>query len=171
MRYVLDANVFIEAFQRYYAFDLAPAFWELLITLADQGHLLSVDRVKRELTKRQDDLSRWAQTKFAPYFVSTQDPLVLQEYRTIIQWANSQNHRFRPAAINEFAQVERADAWVIAYAKAYGFVVVTEERYNPMTRKKILIPVVCHTFNIPYLNTFDLLRNFGIRFSLTSRQG
>ena len=26
-RHLLDANVFIEAAKRYYAFDLAPSFW------------------------------------------------------------------------------------------------------------------------------------------------
>jgi len=31
--YVLDANVFIEAARRYYAFDIAPKFWDTLIQL------------------------------------------------------------------------------------------------------------------------------------------
>ena len=30
-RYVLDANVFIEAHQRYYALDVCPGFWLALI--------------------------------------------------------------------------------------------------------------------------------------------
>jgi hypothetical protein len=29
--YVLDADVFIEASRRYYAFDIAPKFWDSLI--------------------------------------------------------------------------------------------------------------------------------------------
>ena len=27
LQYILDANVFIEAYKRYYAFDLCPGFW------------------------------------------------------------------------------------------------------------------------------------------------
>jgi hypothetical protein len=29
--FVLDANVFIEAHRRYYAFDIAPLFWTMVI--------------------------------------------------------------------------------------------------------------------------------------------
>ena len=28
MKYLLDSNVFIEAKNRYYAFDICPGFWE-----------------------------------------------------------------------------------------------------------------------------------------------
>lgn len=45
IKYVLDANVFIEAARRYYAFDLAPAFWRALIKHAIQGRVLSIDRI------------------------------------------------------------------------------------------------------------------------------
>lgn len=44
--YVLDANVFIEAARRYYAFDLAPKFWDSLIEQVDCGVIESIDRVK-----------------------------------------------------------------------------------------------------------------------------
>lgn len=30
MKYCLDANVFVEAHRRYYAFDIAPPFWRAL---------------------------------------------------------------------------------------------------------------------------------------------
>lgn len=30
VKFLLDANVFIEAYRRYYSFDIAPSFWELL---------------------------------------------------------------------------------------------------------------------------------------------
>jgi len=166
MGYVLDANVFIEAYQRYYAFDLVPGFWDLLINLAKQGYILSIDRVKRELEQRQDALAQWAQNEFEPYFMTTNDGGVLQEYGHLIQWAVKHNNRFRQSAINEFAQDNKADAWVIAYAKAYGHIVVTEEKYDPNARKKIPIPVACKDFNVPYTNTFDMLRSLRIRFTI-----
>lgn len=31
--YLLDANVLMEAARRYYAFDIAPGFWQALIQL------------------------------------------------------------------------------------------------------------------------------------------
>jgi len=50
--YVLDANVFIEAAQRYYAFDLAPGFWQALLDHAKDGRIQSIDRVSVELSTR-----------------------------------------------------------------------------------------------------------------------
>ena len=49
--YVLDANVFIEAAHRYYAFDLAPRFWESLEHHAANGRVRSIDRVRQELER------------------------------------------------------------------------------------------------------------------------
>lgn len=59
--FVLDANVFIEAARRYYAFDLAPGFWESLIHYAKNGRIRSIDRVKQELERGKDQLAEWGQ--------------------------------------------------------------------------------------------------------------
>lgn len=31
-KFVLDVNVFMEAHQRYYSFDIVPSFWDLLVS-------------------------------------------------------------------------------------------------------------------------------------------
>ncbi|HOV61693.1 MAG TPA: DUF4411 family protein, partial [Candidatus Hydrogenedentes bacterium] len=69
--FLLDASVFIQAAQRYYAFDLAPGFWEALITHAEKQDLCSIDRVRDELLRGNDDLAEWAREKFRDYFMST----------------------------------------------------------------------------------------------------
>lgn len=48
-RFVLDTNVLVEAHRRYYAFDIVPSFWRVLIELADKGYIISIDKVKNEL--------------------------------------------------------------------------------------------------------------------------
>ncbi|HOB44367.1 MAG TPA: DUF4411 family protein [Bacillota bacterium] len=62
--YVLDANVFIQAATQYYAFDRVPSFWEGLIWHADNGRVHSIDRVRDELKKGNDDLWSWAHDHF-----------------------------------------------------------------------------------------------------------
>jgi len=57
--YVLDANVFIEAARRYYAFDVAPAFWNGLVHHAARGGIKSIDKIKQELERVSDDLADW----------------------------------------------------------------------------------------------------------------
>ena len=62
---------------------------------------------------------------------------------------------------SEFAS--NADAWLIAYAKAEGGPLVTRESYNCEKRNWILIPVACEAFSVHYVNTFDMLRQLGVK--------
>jgi hypothetical protein len=73
--YVLDANVFIEAARRYYAFDIAPAFWQALINFASSGRVISIDRVKAELDRGNDELTEWVDGQFHQWFNSTNDQM------------------------------------------------------------------------------------------------
>jgi len=61
--YLFDANVFITAARLYYAFDLAPGFWEWLAAQGDAGNIGSIPRVKAELTGSTDPLSEWAKAR------------------------------------------------------------------------------------------------------------
>lgn len=79
--YVLDANVFIEASRRYYAFDLAPGFWSSLIHHANSGRIKSIDRIKQELERGKDDLTEWINHNFHEAFASTNDADILDSYR------------------------------------------------------------------------------------------
>ena len=76
--YVLDANVFIEAARRYYAFDIAPRFWQILIDHASSGQVFSLDHVKAELMRGKDELAKWAKNDFHESFVSTENDEVIK---------------------------------------------------------------------------------------------
>lgn len=159
-KYILDANVFIEAKRRYYAFNLCPGFWDSLLHHNSMGNLESIDYVKKELLEGKDDLATWSK-KIPSLFASTDNKFVLTDYGAIIQWTQSQEH-FRDAAKSEFAS--GVDAWVVAYAKANNATVVTQEVSAPKSRKDIKIPDVCNHFDIKYTNTFDMLQKLGISF-------
>jgi hypothetical protein len=45
-RYVLDANVFIEAHQTYYGFDICPGFWRVLADHHTGKRVCSIDRIR-----------------------------------------------------------------------------------------------------------------------------
>jgi len=66
-KFVMDTNVFIEAYKRYYSFDIAPSFWNALVQHAENGHIISIDRVKQEMNSfhKEDELSKWANEHFA----------------------------------------------------------------------------------------------------------
>lgn len=156
--YVLDANVFIEAAKRYYAFDIVPPFWNKLIALAEDGYILSIDRVKVELIRA--DLETWANENFHRYFASTSEQDVIDAYRNVITWSQAQS-QYTDGAKAEFAGV--ADGWLIAYALSKGCTVVTHEQPSPNSKRKIKIPDACRAHEIPYIDTFQMLRMLGIK--------
>lgn len=160
--YLLDANVFIEAHRRYYSFDIVPSFWGNLKSLAQTSRICSIDKIQNELcpvTDNPDLLHQWTSEEFNEYFKSVEEYDVLASYGEIQSWSASSEH-FTDEAKREFAR--NADAWIVAYAKAKGYTVVTHEGYNPQKRNRILIPVACEAFNIPYTDTFNMLRDLNI---------
>lgn len=164
MKYLLDADVFITAKNTYYPFDVVPGFWECLDEFSTVKTIGSIDKVKEELARGKDELSDWVDKHLSPAFVSTNNPDIIEPYARIINWVEG-NSQFKPSAKSDFAA--GSDGWLIAYAKANGCVVVTNEAFNPEIKKKVPIPNVCRQFNVSYINTFELLKELGVKFVLT----
>jgi len=160
--FLLDANVFIEAKRRYYAFDLCPGFWEALIWQHRENRIKSIDRVKRELERGGNDLGAWVSTSMPEScFASTDDADVAGHFGQMAIWVQGQA-QFNPEAKAEFAAA--ADGWLIAYAKTYDLVLVTHETFAPEVRRKVPIPNVCKAFGVDYTDTFQMLRELGVVF-------
>ena len=161
-KYLLDANVFIEAKRRYYAFDVCPGFWECLVWHHQGACVQSIDRVKQELERGGDDLQRWVESVMPETcFGSTDDPSVTSEFAPILTWVQGQR-QFFPEAKAEFAS--NTDGWLIAYAKAKGMVLVTHEVLSRDARRSVPIPNVCEVFGVVYVDTFEMLRDLEAKF-------
>jgi len=169
-RYVLDANVFIEAKDRYYGFNLCPGFWKALVVEHKSKRVFSIDKVRDELAGRGDHLSIWTKdTETVPdtFFKATQDQAVIAAFQDMVTWVDSEP-QFAPAAKAEFASV--ADGWVIAYAKVNGLIVVTHEEYAADVKKKVPIPNVCLEFDVDYVNTFKMREDLQVTFILSTKR-
>jgi len=162
MEYVLDSNVFMEAARRYYAFDLAPKFWESLVHHAANGRLESIERIKQEIERGNDELAIWTTSQFSDAFASTDEEDVTESYSEVMSWVQAQD-QFSDAAKADFAA--GADGWLVAYAKAKERIVLTHEVLNPDIIRKVPIPNVCEAFGVSYVNTFEMLRELGVRFA------
>ncbi len=161
-RFLLDTNVFIEAKRFYYAFDICPGFWASLENHHEHDQIISIDRVKGELKDGKDDLCDWAEDTAPPFFfVSTDEEAIVTCYQKVQTYVNGVDRYTRDAKA-EFA--DGADAWLIAYAKVNSMVLVTREQPAPESKKKVKIPDVCSEFGVPYVDTFQMLRELGIRF-------
>ena len=164
-RYLIDTSVFIQAYRAYYSFKLCPGFWHSILSLHKQGLVLSIDRVLDEVCfGDEDELHVWAK-KTVPrdFFSDSTTSEVVKWYADLQQWANDQP-QFHPSAKQEFAW--DADAWLIAYAGAKNFTVVTQEVFSYDIKRRIPIPNVCKSrdFRIPVMDVFTMLERLNVQF-------
>jgi hypothetical protein len=165
--YLLDANVFIEAKRRYYAFDICPGFWDALVVHAENSTVKSIDRIKTielQAGHVDDELKEWANTIIpAEFFAISNEEDVLLRYAEVMAWVENQP-RFVPFAKAEFAQ--SVDGWLIAFAKAKGLILVTHEERRPESKTKVKIPDVCDAVGVQCVDTFQMLRILQTQFIL-----
>jgi hypothetical protein len=160
-KFWLDASVLIEAKRRYYAFDLAPGFWQLLDQQCDAHVIKSPLEVFHELADSGDDLSDWAKARRNGNLFVEPDDAVQEALREIADYVIGY---YSEASANDF--LDGADPWVIAHAKCDGGTVVTLETLVSANSSKAKIPNVCREFDVEYVDTFGMLRELGCSFVL-----
>ncbi|MCY4562799.1 MAG: DUF4411 family protein [Flavobacteriaceae bacterium] len=163
--YLLDSDVLITAKNSYYGFDLCPGFWKSLQYHHNEGNIFSIDKVFQELTrgKKEDNLIKWSKNNLPQdFFKSSDSNEVVNNYRTIINWV--ENRDFKDNAKKRFAS--GADGWLIAYAKTHNATLVTNEKSEPKSKKKVKIPDVCENFDVSYRTVFYMLDALKVQFKL-----
>ncbi|MFM7164647.1 MAG: DUF4411 family protein [Planctomycetaceae bacterium] len=167
-KYLLDANAFIEAKDRYYGFDICPGYWSSLLVQHNYRRLYSIDRISDELHELDDVVKQWIEDKVPDtFFKKTEDQAVIEKFQEMVNWVYSQP-QFTDAARTEFASV--ADGWVIAYAAVNGLIVVTHEQFAPEAKRKVPMPNVCVEFDVEYVDTFSMLRELGETFIRSTKR-
>jgi hypothetical protein len=162
--YVLDADVFITAKNRYYGFDICPGFWASLIHHHALGGVCSIDRVKGELLAGHDteDLVLWVKNDLPQELIgSTNEEPVVTAYRQVISYAPNAIQYSEPA---KAVFAAGADGWLVAYAMVNSLTVVTNEQPRPESRRRILRPDVCSQIKVVYTDTFFMLKDLQIKF-------
>lgn len=159
--YLVDANILIDAKNRYYAFDIAPGFWNWLERARRQNQVISIDAVRDELLLGDDELAVWAHDH-REFFLPI-DQATTTQFAPLLSWVRRQS--YRPAAVNEFT-TDQADFLLIAHAMQHECTVVTLESPSPVARKRVKIPDVCVAMDVPTVNTFAMLRATGAQLHL-----
>ncbi|MDA8116951.1 MAG: DUF4411 family protein [Actinomycetota bacterium] len=160
MRYLLDANVFIQAKNLHYSFDFCPAFWQWIDKEHVNGKVYSIDKVRDELIGGDDALAEWAKRRGIDFFLPP-DNQVLPSFAALSTWAGSGD--YEPGAVSQFLQI--ADYYLVAQAQAHGFAVVTHE-VAANSVKRIKIPNACVAMGVKFLSPYEMLRTEGARFVL-----
>ncbi len=164
--YCLDANVLIQAWQKYYAPEICSDYWDILDQLGKDNIIFIPEEVRNEIVKNptkdaeEDGLSKWLRNSSIPVYKATER--VIKSWQTILQH-NDQHKLLVDSAKNR----SLADPWVIAHALDRKATVVTKEiEITAVKAKKpITIPNVCKNMNIRCIDDHLLAKELGLKFS------
>src|SRR5687768_10261688 len=91
-RYILDANILIQAHQTYYGFDICPGFWLALSRQHEAKRIVSIDKIRTELLALNDPLSDWVKNSVPnTFFKGTADKAVSEAFRDMANWVQGES--------------------------------------------------------------------------------
>lgn len=165
MLYLFDANILVEAHNRYYGLDFAPGFWEFIEREAKRMTLKSNDMVLTELKGYGDAVSKWVDDKKEEIFDISSEEEEIQNY--FIEIANYVNTHPVYSAAEKARFLSGADPWLIAACKYMDATLVTHEVLVPGNSTKVKIPNIASKFDVKIINTFNMIRALSGKFELS----
>jgi uncharacterized protein DUF4411 len=147
--YSIDSSGVLDLF-RYYPPDVFPTIWTQMDLAANGGVIFAIDEVYRELEKKDDVAFQWLKARRT--MVTALDTVIQQRVTSILA--------AHPRLVDTRKNRSSGDPFVIGFAQARGFSVVTGERPSGVLARPN-IPDVCSALNIPCLNVLAMFRNEG----------
>lgn len=163
-RYLLDSDVLIHAKNSYLNPEIAPAFWDWLIEGHAIGMFFSIDKVANELKQgKEDDYLTLFPEVNPSFFLPSNDINSMGEYAklqnwAVTVWAAGKKSASATKGTEAFASDKKADAFLIAYAKAHNFIVVTNEVSDIKDQTNIKLPDAAISIGVAKpISLFNLL--------------
>ena len=157
-KYCLDANVLIQAWQKYYNPKFCPDYWNILIELGKLDKIFIPELVYEEIIRTEDELSKWLKDSKIPIKKIT-EPVTI-----CLQKIYSANPVHKNLVDNINGR-SLADPWIIAHSIYENAIVVTkEEKITTSNSKRIRIPNVCDNMGVRWINDFQFIDEIDIRF-------
>lgn len=158
-KFCLDANVLIQAWQKYYSPSICTSYWGILNELGIRDIIFIPEMVYDEIVRTDDDLSKWLKSSNIP--IRKIDAQVTSCLKEI--YSADPMHKY---LVDNTKARSLADPWVIAHALREGATVVTkEEKVTAVNSTRIKIPNVCEKMNVSWMNDFQLIIELGIVFT------
>jgi len=158
-RYCLDANVLIQAWQKYYSPKICPGYWDVLDSFGILNKVFMPELVYAEIVRTDDDLSKWLKSSKIP--IKKIDERVTKCLKDI--YSADPSHKY---LVDNTKARSIADPWIIAHALSENAIVVTkEEKVTALNSKKIKISNMCEKMKVPWINDFQLIEELGIKFT------
>lgn len=146
MKYLLDANIFMEANRRYYYYKVVPAFWQWL---KDDNDLCTIKTIIEEINAGSDNLHELVDG----IQITDQEQVTDPEDTPLERVLSYVLDRYNKKRI-ELNDNQMNDLTLISVALKQGLIVVTGEKKEDENKKKpeIKIPDVCDGLKIPCEN-------------------
>lgn len=153
MMFTLDSNILI-GLVRGYPRDIFPAMWESIESSAAIGESCICEAVLREVHRGGDELFEWAKTLHG-FVCSVTDA----ELITVAEIGAA-----HPGWVQ--GQLNEADPFLIAHAKAEHSIIVTEENWKGpgAEDKNQKIPNIADEHQVKTIKFFDYIRTNGWHF-------
>lgn len=161
--YLLDANVLIDAHNKYYGADMVPEFWDWLLHCAANGSVAMpleiFEEVRGGANAQRDLLNEWVCR------ADVENALVLKEEVHPAAVITVTNAYALDLDDNEIDQLGR-DPFLIAYGlvdPAARCIVSNEVSKPSKQRANQKVPDICRKTGVPCCDTFTMLRRLGFR--------
>lgn len=129
-KYLLDTNIFIDAYDRYYRSEYFPTFWEKFAVILND-HVVIPKVVKEEATK-SDWFHEWLDSNFQDDILNHRN--YAEQWQTVLDFVKSSG-LYKDEALTKqttgWANDPIADPWIIAIAKAEDLIIVSNEDRIP----------------------------------------
>lgn len=165
--FLIDANALITPYRQYYAFDIAPSFWEKLADAFKRKQIVLLDKVKDEVLKGDDDLTKWIKANEDIIDVCDyKTESVIANYQAVLQYIQTCG-LYKESALATWAPANIADPWLIAAAKSNNYTIVTSEfpsrgLSTKTPNKSAKIPDVARALDVKTISLFEMMRRIGI---------
>ncbi|MBC9787160.1 DUF4411 family protein [Carnobacterium maltaromaticum] len=166
-KYLLDSNIYINFYDRYYQHSYFPSFWENLKEIMNQNVL--IPKVVIDEHYQDQWFTQWLSENFEHEIINHNN--YAEEWVQILDHVSTCGF-YSDAALSSskgWANVRIADPWIIAIAKSDDLVIVTSELKNKnlnanQPSKAAKIPDICNSLGIRCIdmNTFFKEMNLSI---------
>jgi len=163
-KYRLDANVLIEAWNKYYSPKFFPSYWDSLNQFGKEDRIFIPQAVFDEIAKSDDDLLKWLKASDI-----TTRPITEPVTKCLkdIYGADPVHMQL----VDNIKQRSQADPWVIAHAIHEKACVVTKETKNTATNSsRVRIPNVCDNMQVRWINDFQFIEEMNLHFTCVVRK-
>lgn len=161
--YLLDANVLIDAHNKYYAIDMVPEFWDWLLHMAGQHQLAmpleTFEEVRGGADAKRDLLNEWLCRSEVEETLVLEEDLDESALRSVLK-------AYAPDLDDSEVEQIGRDPFLISYGlvDTASRVVVSNEVSKPSKiRANRKVPDVCRTVGVACCDTFAMLRALGFR--------